>query len=67
MNWRRVDWRILTLALVALAVPAANRSLIANLPSVHKLELLAYDWHFHSLPQERPDERIVLNRTRNSL
>jgi adenylate cyclase len=54
------DWRILALVPVALAVPAASRWIVASLPSVHKLELLAYDWHFGSLPAEKPDDRIVL-------
>ncbi len=51
---------MLPLVLVALAVPAVNRWMISGLPSLHKLELLAYDWHFRSLPAEKADDRIVL-------
>ncbi len=57
---RSWDWRLITLVMVALAVPAASRWLVSSMPSLHKLELLAYDWHARALPQLVPDHRIVL-------
>lgn len=57
-RWR--NWRLLILLLIGLCVPVASRCLIARLPNAHYLELLAYDWHCRTLPQLRPDPRIVL-------
>ncbi len=61
MNSARAwDWRLITLLLVALIVPAASRWVVSSVPSLHKLELLAYDWHARALPASAPDPRIVL-------
>ncbi len=57
---RSWDWRLISLVLVALAVPAVSRWAVSSVPSLHKLELLAYDWHSGALPREKPDSRIVL-------
>ncbi|MBI3912086.1 MAG: adenylate/guanylate cyclase domain-containing protein [Armatimonadetes bacterium] len=54
------DWRLLTLLLIALLVPAVSRWLVARWPTIHKLELLAYDWHCRSLSRRAPDARIVI-------
>jgi adenylate cyclase len=45
---------------IAVLTSALSQWAIRALPGVHKLELLAYDWHVASLPPLAPDERIVI-------
>ncbi|MBV9868366.1 MAG: adenylate/guanylate cyclase domain-containing protein [Abitibacteriaceae bacterium] len=58
----RFDGRLLTLLFIALAVPSLSPILVARAPAVRQLELLFYDWYYHTLPRRRPDPRIVLVR-----
>lgn len=59
---REKKWRgrLIALLLAALLAPAATGWLVEWLPSLHKLELLAYAWHCRSLPRQPADGRIVL-------
>jgi adenylate cyclase len=52
--------RLIALLLTALLAPAATHWVMGWLPSLHRLELLAYSWHCRSLPGLPADERIVL-------
>ena len=59
MTGRRGDWRLVTLLAIFLLVPAISRVLMDRVPTLHKLELLVYDWHCSSLPPLPPDPRLV--------
>jgi adenylate cyclase len=56
----RLNLRVLTLGVIALLAPALSQWFIRELPSLHRTELLIYDWHAGALPPIPPDDRIVL-------
>ena len=61
MRKRRVsDSRLAFLLLIGLVVAGASIWVVRQLPGVHRLELLAYDWHSAALPRLAADGRIAL-------
>lgn len=56
----RLNPRVMTLFVIALLAPVGSRFVIRGFPSIHRAELLIYDWHARSLPPVPRDPRIVL-------
>jgi CHASE2 domain-containing sensor protein len=57
---RSINLRRLTLITIALIVPGLSQWLVREVPSVHRVELLIYDWHSRALPPSALDPRLVL-------
>jgi adenylate cyclase len=52
--------RLVILLCIAILTSAVSQWVVRALPGVHRLELLAYDWHSAALPTQPADDRIVI-------